>query len=414
MPRVTRMGERRCRLATRAVTALLVGMTQVHAAESGLSQALTGGKTSLSLRLRFEHVTDEAFAREANAPTFRLRLGYTTQTWRHAAALLEVDHLGYWGGDAFNSTRNGRFDRPAIADPDATDLNQFALKVNTARNEWVLGRQRLALDNQRFVGAAGWRQNEQTFDAALWRTQLVPHLALSYVFIGNVNTVFGPDAGAPPPDLRLRGHVLQAGLDLHGAGKVSAFGHWFDVHTTPALSHRNLGLLWTGSTPLGPHWKLPWSASWARQYGYGRNPTAYAASYAQLELGVARDYLGLRAGVEILGGDATRANRMFQTPLASLHTYQGWADKFLTTPAQGLRDQYFVASARRWGWEAQLAWHAFSAEAVSRDYGKECDLSLSRKLSKRGELLLKAADYRADGLLRDTRKLWLQLSADLL
>jgi hypothetical protein len=33
----------------------------------------------------------------------------------------------------------------------------------------TLGRQRINLDDQRFVGSVGWRQNEQTFDAVRGR-----------------------------------------------------------------------------------------------------------------------------------------------------------------------------------------------------------------------------------------------------
>lgn len=404
---------RNVRLAATATLCLLAAAPG-RAAEPAVDRAPTGGNTSLSLRLRFENMADDAFARDGNAPTFRLRLGYETLRWRQLSALVEVDHLGLWGADAYNSTRNGRTDRPQVSDPEATDLNQLALKIGIGRNEWVLGRQRLALDNQRFIGSSAWRQNEQTYDAATWRTKLVPRVALSYSFIANANRVVGPDAGTPPPDLRLRGHVLEGSIDLHGAGRLATFAHWLDVRNAAALSHRNLGMLWTGEAALGPRWKLPWTASFVRQQGHGNNPTRYAADYLQFELGVARGDLGLRAGVEILGGDATRAGHMLQTPFASLHTFQGWADKFTTTPTQGLRDRYAVASARRWGWSAQLSWHSFGAEAISRDYGSEWDLSLTRKIGKRGELLLKAADYRAASFQRDTRKLWLQTSFDVL
>ena len=396
------------------VATLVLGLAPCHAAEPAFDQALSGGKPYLSLRVRAENVRDDAFARDATAPTFRLRLGYETLPWHHATALLEVDHLGLWGGDAYNSTRNGRTDRPVVADPEATDLNQLALKITTPQNDWVLGRQRLSLDNQRFIGTSGWRQNEQTFDAATWRTRLVPHAVVTYVYLGNVNRVYGPDAGSPPPDLHVKGHVLHGSFDLKSAGRLAAFGHWMDVGNAPSLSHQNLGLLWTGSRAIGTQWKLPWSLSYVRQQDFGNNPIRYSARYVQAELGASARDLELRAGIEILSGDPARPDRMFQTPFSSSHPFQGWAGKFTTAPPQGIRDRYAAATARRWGWEAQLARHDFSAEAVSRTYGSEWDLSLTRKLAKRTELMLKGAQYRSDGLLRDTRRLWLQASADIL
>ena len=103
------------------VAALVLGLAPCHAAEPAFDQALSGGKPDLSLRVRAENVRDDAFARDATAPTFRLRLGYETLPWHHATALLEVDHLGLWGGDAYNSTRNGRTDRPIVADPEVRE-----------------------------------------------------------------------------------------------------------------------------------------------------------------------------------------------------------------------------------------------------------------------------------------------------
>lgn len=389
---------------------VLLALVPADAAEPSFQEALTGGKPQFNLRLRLENVHDDAFARTSSAPTFRARLGYETRSWHHATLLFEVDHLGLWGGEAYNSSRNGRVDRPLVTDPPATDLNQAALKISTKQDDLIVGRQRIVLDNQRFIGGSAWRQNEQTFDAATWRTRRVPRVVLTYSYLDNVNRVFGPDPGSPPPDLRTHGHILHGAIDLKAAGKISAFGQWLDVLNSPALAHQNVGALWTGSYPVGKRWKLPWSVSYVRQQDYGTNPTSYAAHYYQFELGLAREDVGLRAGVELLSGDATRSERRFQTPLATLHAFQGWADKFLTTPPQGIRDSYVAVTGRRWGFDSQLAWHDFRAEAVSRRYGSEWDVSVSRKLGANTELLLKAAQYDAAGFARDTRKLWLQVS----
>lgn len=388
--------------------ALGLGVT-AQATDSDLAAALAGGKVTLSLRTRVEAVDDKALPDEATATTFRARLGYESRVWNHLSALFEVDQLGVLGADNFNSTRNGRADRPIIADPPATDLNQAALKISIAKDDLVIGRQRLNLDNQRFIGGSAWRQNEQTFDALTWRIRRLPSTTLTYSYIDNVNRVFGPDPGTPPPDLRSHSHVLHAALDLKLAGKLSLFGHWFDLRNAPSNSHQNLGFLWTGSHAVGNGWTIPWSASYVRQQDYADNPVSYAARYYQLELGAARPTWGLRAGVEVLGGDATRSEHRFQTPLATLHAFQGWADKFLTTPPQGLRDTYVAANARTQGVEAQLAWHDFRADAVSRSYGTEWDASVGHKFNPHCELLLKGARYSSDGLAADTRKLWLQV-----
>jgi len=391
----------------------LLGMTAAsYAAEPDLTAALLGGKPKLNLRMRIEEVRDDALARSASAPTFRARFNYETLSWHHSSLLLEVDHLGTWGGEAYNSTRNGRTDRPQVPDPRATDLNQAALKITTPKDDWVLGRQRIALDNHRLIGGSAWRQNEQTFDALTVRTRRLSRTLLSYSYLDNVNRVFGPDAGNPPPDLRLQGHLLGALIDLKKAGKLSVFGQSLDIRTTPALAHQNVGFLWTGSHAANKTWSIPWTLSAVQQQDAGRNPTDYSADYYKLELGAMRKEFGVRAGLEVLGGDATRTEHRFQTPLATLHAFQGWADKFLTTPPQGVQDFYVDLSGHRWGLDATVVWHDFRAEATSQRYGDEWDISVSRKFSPHFELLLKAANYRSAGFGRDTRKLWVQFSAD--
>jgi hypothetical protein len=104
-------------------------------------------------------------------------------------------------------------------------------------------------------------------------------------------------------------------------------------------------------------------------------------------------------------------NPAFQTPLATLHKWQGWADKFLTTPSAGIEDSYLGLNGSFAGFNGQAVWHDFKAEATSLDYGTELDLSVSRKFAKRYEVLVKYADYSADGLFTDTRKFWLRFGA---
>ena len=84
--------------------------------------------------------------------------------------------------------------------------------------------------------------------------------------------------------------------------------------------------------------KLNVLASYANQSDYGANPVSYSADYFNLELGAAVAGFSLSAGYEELGSDGGAA--AFQTPLATLHAFNGWADMFLTTPATGLRDYY--------------------------------------------------------------------------
>ncbi len=94
---------------------------------------------------------------------------------------------------------------------------------------------------------------------------------------------------------------------------------------------------------------------------------------------VAKDAFSFDIGAEVLGGD-TLPGKSFRTPLATLHKFQGWADKFLTTPAAGIEDQYLKFGYKKGAAGFHVMYHRFEAEAVTMDYGSELDLSLSYKL----------------------------------
>jgi hypothetical protein len=148
----------------------------------------------------------------------------------------------------------------------------------------------------------------------------------------------------------------------------------------------------------------------ARQSGYAGNPVDASAGYhllgAHLGLGPVR----LEASLERLGADRD-AGVAVQTPLATLHAFQGWSDKFLTTPATGLRDLQAGVGGTWAGTKLQAAWHRYESDIDDLRYGTEFDASASRGFAKHYTLTAKYADYRSDGFARDTRKVWLMVEA---
>lgn len=375
-----------------------------------LAGALTGGKAHLEFRYRLESVDQDPFRDDALASTLRTRLNYQTLDWNHLSAFVEADNVTSLGNDTYNSTVNGVTDRPIVADPEYTEVNQAYLQLKLGTFTAVGGRQRIVLDNARFVGNVGWRQNEQTYDAVTLRTTALPKTQLQYTWLANVNRVTGPEDGAQPADYRSDSHLLNAKIDLGPAGTLSLFDYALDLQNAPALSSNTWGLHYAGSHAFTKTTRLSWVASYADQRDYADNPNGYSADYYLLEAGLGLGRFGVRAGYEVLGGD-TVPNHAFQTPLATLHVFQGWADKFLTTPAAGVEDFYLAGSANFGALALNLVWHEFQAEATSVDYGSEWDASAGYKFGQRYEVLAKLADYRADRFATDTTKLWLQLSA---
>src|SRR5262245_4464865 len=122
-------------------------------------------KPILDTRLRYESVDQDGVAQTAEAMTLRARLGFETGKIAGTALLAEGEFVRPIIED-YNSTTNGNSTYPVVADPNSSEVNRLQL-VNSSlpATTVTLGRQRIVLDDHRFVGDVGWRQNEQTFDA---------------------------------------------------------------------------------------------------------------------------------------------------------------------------------------------------------------------------------------------------------
>lgn len=395
----------------------LVASASVLAAPSFASEsetlvsAIATGKTTLSLRLRHELVDDQALPQAANATTLRTRLSYTSGTWQRFSAGVEFDYVTAMGSDRFNDTRNGKRSFAVVPDPEGADVNQAFLRYEQQGNSVTAGRQRLNIGNQRFVGGVGWRQNEQTFDAIRGQFAPMDDLRIDYSYIDTTQRIFGPKQGRPAARLASDHHVVLVSWAYRPALSLSTYGYWLHFAEAAALSSRTLGVALTG-TLRQRSVDFDYRLEAARQQDYANSPVAFSTDYHHLMLGARVAGMRLGVGEEQLGAD-TRAGVALQTPLATVHAFQGWADKFLTTPAAGINDRYIDLSTSLAGVALKAAWHEYHADAGSVDYGQEWNLQVSKTLLKRYRLTAKYADYRADHFARDTHKVWLMAEASL-
>jgi hypothetical protein len=409
------------RLGSAALAA--VGLTTCVAAQADgfgpLGGALGETKLILDTRLRAETVDQDPIVEEAEAITLRTRLGFETGKAWETALLVEGDFIWPLKSD-YNSTINGNTAYPVVPDPESYELNRLQLtNTRLPQTTITLGRQRIALDDHRFVGNVGWRQNEQTFDALRVVNKTVPNLTVDATYFDQVNRVFSKDS----PQGRYQGDSFLGNVAYQFSfGKLTAFGYWleFDPITgAPAAvsntavrdSSVTAGLRFAGDRPLSKI-KLGYIASYASQKEYGDNPLRFDNHYKLLELTATYRQYFVGAGIEVLEGDGVKG---FTTPLATLHRFQGWADKFLVTPANGIDDRYVNAGFTLKGvgmldtLAALASYHIYEAERVSLDYGAEINVQLQAKW-RRFTGLVKYADYDADRLLTDTSKFWVELN----
>jgi hypothetical protein len=376
----------------------------------GLAPALSAARETqpiVDLRLRSETVDQGGMREDAQAITLRARAGFETGKAWNTTLLAEAGLL--WPLDSdYNSTVNGKTSFPVVADAETYELNRLQLTNTSIANTTVtVGRQRINLDDQRFVGNVGWRQNEQTFDSVRVVNKTITNVTLDLTYVDQVNRVFGKDS----PVGRYNGSNYLANASYQSPiGKLTGFAYLLDFKEAPTDSTETYGLRFTGERAVQKI-KLAWLASFAKQQDRANNPLNYQDGYYTIELtGTFRQY-SLGAGLEVLEGNGVKG---FTTPLATLHKFDGWADKFLTTPANGLERRYVTLGYLKKGvgvldtLAADAIYHQFKSNRLGIDYGSEIDLQLQAKW-RRFNGLLKYAGYNADRFATDTTKYWLEI-----
>lgn len=384
-----------------AAVALALAST---AAAGPIDDLIAGTKVNLDLRYRLESVEQDGFADDALASTLRARLGAQSGAYQGFSVYADFEVIGTVGANDYNSTANGLTQYPTIADPTGSEFNQGYLQWKDADWQVRYGRQRFTLDNHRFIGNVGFRQNEQTFDAFTAVVKLGAG-TVTGAWLENANRIFGEDHPNPlSANTPLEAAVLHYGLPL-GGGKLSAYAHFFEFEAQPLNSHQNLGVRWAGDAEgLIGSGKVRYAFEYAMQDSYKDGAATIDQDYSLAEVGYGLDALGFRVGLETLGGDGTRG---FQTPFATLHAFNGWADRFLTTPVNGLVDMYFKGDWKQGAWSAVFAAHDFSGDANDANYGREFDLGAYYALDARTTLKLEYADYDAETFGADVRIVWL-------
>jgi len=397
-------------LSSAAAAICLLAVPSLAHAKTGDPIDVGSGVTidpMFDLRTAFEHVDQPAA--DADALTVRVRAGIEVASDTGLSFLGEAEGtLGIINN--YNSTTNGNAGRSVVADPQNVELNRLQVKYAKPQiGSLTLGRQRINRDDQRFVGSVGWRQNEQTFDAVSVSVAALKPLTLEGTYAISQRTIFGVDGG---PRTAFDGTFILLGAGLNaGPVKLKGFSYLLDYDAGQPVSLKSTatyGGRATAKLPLAKGVTLDLAGSYAVQTDYKANPANFSVEYMAGSIGTSIAGFGLSLGYENLGADG--AGNSFQTPLATLHKFNGWADLFLNTPQGGLEDKYAAVSKAvnlLGGIKAAAAYHDFSSDAGNIKYGTEVDAQLSFKV-KMVSVGLKYAHYNAKSFGVDTEKFWLR------
>jgi len=454
-----------------------VGLPDVPNAHTGkqlgatttLTDALMNGKYDLWFRLRYEDVSDDipaasALAGTDNAELLSLRtvLGYSTARFHGFYGRLELEANTRIGSDkALNVDDDLTFppgpggSRVAegyslIPDNEFEEINEAYIGwrnpssgcTNTpggcnGNTTVKLGRQTVIYDNHRWVGNIVWRQNHQSYDAFRIDNTSIKDLSISYTYLDQVNRTFGDDSVFDTWKMD-NSHLINVSYKFP-FGKLTGYGYLLDFDDnpktpfpegvgavgTPGIANFDSdtwGLRFVGKHKVSETFTLLSELEWATQEpGNDAGPTLSDNNYYNIEVGGAFKVAGkpvvVKLGHEVLEGNGVNA---VQTPLATVHAFNGWADKFVgapggtATPAGGLEDTSLTVVVKGLIGPSKLVfqYHDYKSDQTVggvSDYGSEWGVLFAKPVSKRWLGLVKYTNFEdgGDGFSFDSEKFWL-------
>ena len=351
------------------------------------------GKPMTNFRLRYENVNQDGYQpattvgttanptkneqlKDGEGLTLRSLIGWQTSPFHNfsfAAQIIDVSKFKDDFNDSTNGTLiNGASNQPnkvqyaKIVDPDYTGVNQLYMDWTGIKNNKVrIGRQAVNLDNVRFVGDIGYRQVMQIFDGISLINKMIPD---TEIFLGHMESV-----RQITTKLRTDGHldIVNAKYRYSPTESITGYAYlsnftdlglgraWFGNggSATPAnigkfgnnnqkadQGNQIYGVRVDGIHPFNPNFRALYTAEYAKQTDYSGGDSRIDAHYYKIGGGLGFDNFNMRIDQEKLSSNDSKY--AFQTPFGTNHLFQGWVDKFLATPVEGIKDSFVTATYR--------------------------------------------------------------------
>ena len=376
-------------------TSSIVVPSNVTATET-IADAMNSGKFYSDFRLRYESVAQDNALKDASALTLRSRLGFNSGKINGFSATFEVeDSRIIYGQDDFAVPPAGfnTGEYSVIADPETTEVDQMFIKYDADDWSAKVGRQVLTMNNHRFVGHVGWRQDRQTFDGVSAAFKPADGLTVDVAYLTQRNRIFAEAA-----DFDSKDFLLNVGYKTE-IGTLKFYSVNLELDDFNNSENDTFGILVDGKAD-----NISYYAEFATQETANNE-----ADYYNLTVGTTIEGFSLKAGYEVLGSD--NGSYGFSTPLATLHKFNGWADIFLGTPANGLADFSLKVGTKLGKGNFLAAYHSYEADFGGSDYGTELNFQWVTKFAENYSAGVKAAFYSSDGYAVDTDKIWFWLGA---
>ena len=355
-------------------------------------------QSNVSLRLRYGLAESGPVAGKTASAAFTWHLN---SVWsEQLSSRLELNHVHTAFDDDYNDGREMN-DQPVIPDVASTELKQLALAWDDGVNRLLLGRQRLELDGQRFIGSNNFWQNDQTLDALSYRRAWMFSSAVRYSYVHRAHRIFATNGVArrnsdnsrnayrlQPGQHDHNSHLLHLSLKDWDYQDISLFYYDIEIDQQPLLGNRTVG----GRYQYERRWgglKPSLTLSLADQTRPDSGQSVHIPYYL-LQLQLAAPSRAVAVRHEVLG---SRKGLGLVTPLADLHAFQGWADAFNGQPGTGIRDTSIKLLWRDTPLRLDLRQHWFERDADGAFLGRETDLDVLLKINRQQRLLLRYARF---------------------
>ena len=403
--------------------------------EYTFSDAVKAGTSMTSFRLRSERVDQDGLPEHANAFTLRSLIGWQTAPYKNfsiGAQIIDVSKfVDDYNDRALNVSQPGMADYPNVVDPDNTDINQLFVDWTGIRNtKFRLGRQSVKLDNVRFIGNIEFRQVMQVFDGIAVENKSLPN---TEIYLAHFDRVKQINTKLRSGDL----DIANVKYRLTPTESISGYGYFSNFNdlgytvnaglaaTPPAAgmvdaSHKTLGLRLDGTRRINDDWKGMYTAEYAKQDDYSGGDGRIDAHYYRLGAGASYKSWFVRFDHETLSSNERQYS--FQTPFGTNHLFQGWADAFLVTPTQGIKDNFLTFGGKPIESVTLLGeYHVIKSDedfaafggGTGDTWGTELDLAVTYTWSKQLWVKAEYANFREDdrAVARkpDIEKIWLTL-----
>ena len=427
------------------------------------------GKNLSSFRLRYENVDQAGLGpagtlaankdlSNGEALTLRSLIGWQSAPYHNfsfAAQLINVTKFIDNFNDSTNNTlvnavsnQLSNAEYAKVIDPTYTGINQLYVDWTGLKNtKFRLGRQQLNLDNVRFIGDIGFRQVMQLFDGVSVLNKSLPNteiFAAHYEKITQITTE-QRDGNLDIANIRYRispteflvayGYLsnvndLGFGSAWFGAGALNNAGK---SNNNADQSNKTLGLRLDGTHPFNLNFRAHYTAEYAKQTDYADGDKRIDAHYYKLGGGFGFENFNMRIDQELLSSNDSQY--AFQTPFGTNHLFQGWVDKFLVTPRQGIQDTFVTATYKYADILFFADYHVFKSDedfntvaggaaTNGNQYGTEWNVAATYYWNKKFMTKFEYGQYSEDdhyattanvantiagnrGRIRDTKKLWL-------